>query len=230
MSTTPELQTHLEGLFSAERKVRELHDTLATTPKDALLDVLVPAIAAATKMDDEDEASLRLVRIAELLSDVESPRAMDALIDILATEHPEARHSAGEAIEEIAFERFKEVALGVERALSRLPNGSPALPELPYILGHVPEPGVLKLIEKFLKHSDADAVAAAIEVAADMGDPVMIKPLESLLDDKRMVDMAGDEDDENGEQSAVAIGELADEAIAILSGDEDDDEDDEEAR
>lgn len=222
MSTTSELQTHLEGLFSAERKVRELHDTLAATPKDALLDVLVPAIADASKLEDEDEASLRLVRVAELLTDVESPRAMDALIDILTTELPEARHAAGEAIEECAFERFKEVALGVERALTRLPVGSPALPELPYILAHVPEPGVLKLIEKFLKHADPDAVAAAIEVAADMGDPILIKPLEKIVGDKRTVDMA---DEESDEESEVTLGELAEEAIAILSGDEDDDED-----
>jgi hypothetical protein len=225
MSTTSELQTNLEGLFSAERKVRELHDALAATPQGALLEALIPAIAEASKIDDENEASLRLVRIAELLADVEGPRAMDALVDILATELPEARHAAGEAIEEAAFERFKEVATGVERALARLPKGSPALPELPYILAHVPEPGVLKLIEKFLKHADADAVAAAIEVAADMGDPVVIKHLEKLQNDKRTVDMA---DEESEEPSEVTIGELAEEAIAILSGE--DDEDDAEAQ
>ena len=225
MSTPSDLKNHLEGLFNAERQVRELHDTLAVAPADALLDVMVPAITEAAKLDDEAEASLRLVRIAEVLGEVEGPRAMDALVDILATDFPEARHAAGEAIEEAAFERFKEVAQAVERALTRLPEGSPALPELPYILAEVPEPGVLKLVERFLKHQDADAVAAAIEVAADMGDPALIKHLEKLLDDKRTVDMAADDSDEPSE---VTLGELAEEAIGLLTGEGEDD--DEEAR
>jgi HEAT repeat protein len=214
MSTPSDLKNDLDGLFSAERKVRELHDKLAVAPADPLHDVVVPAIADAAKLD-EGEASLRLVRIAEVLAEVEGPRAMDALIDILATDFPEARHSAGEAIEEAAFERFKEVAQGVERALAKLPVGSPALPELPYILAEVPEPGVLKLIERFLKHQDADAVAAAIEVSADMGDPALVKHLERLTDDKRTVDMAADDSDEPSE---VTIGELAEEAIDLLTG------------
>jgi HEAT repeat protein len=226
MSTQAELQTHLEGLFAAERKVRELSGKLIETPANALLDVLAPAIAEAAKLDDEDEASLRLVRIADVLASVEGARAMDALIDVLATDFPEARHTAGEAIEEASFERFKEVALGVERALARLPIGSPALPELPYILAEVPEPGVLKLVEKFLAHKDPDAVAAAIEVAADMGDPALVKPLQKLLQDKRTVDMAEDNSDEPSE---VTLGELAEEAIGLLTG-EDDEEEDEEAR
>jgi HEAT repeat protein len=215
MSTPSDLKSQLDGLFSAERTVRQLHDKLAASPPDPLLDVLAPAIADASKLDDEDEASLRLVRMAELLAEVDGPRAMDALIDILASDSPEARHSAGEALEDAAFERFKEVALGIERALVRLPMGSPALPELPYILAEVPEPGVLKLIEKFLKHKDADAVAAAIEVAAEMGDPTLIKHLEKLKGDTRTVDMA---DDDSEEPSEVTLDELASEAIDILSG------------
>ncbi len=227
MSTQAELRNHLEGLFTAERKVRELHDALAQTPKDALLEVLAPAIAEASKLEDEAEASLRLVRIAGVLGEVEGPRAMDALVDILATEHPEARHAAGEAIEEAAYDRFKEVAQGVERALARLPEGSPALPELPYILMEVPEPGVIKLLEKFLAHKDADAVAAAIEVAADMGDPVLVRHLQKLQDDKRTVEMAEEDSEEPAE---VTIGELAAEAIDLLTGGDDEGDDDGEAR
>lgn len=224
MSKNADLLNHLNGLFDAERKVRELSDKLVVAPKDALLDVLAPAIDEAGKLDDEAEASLRLVRVAEVLAQVEGARAMDALIDILASDFPEARHAAGEAIEEAAYERFKEVAQGVERALKRLPEGSPALPELPYILAEVPEPGVLKLLEMFLRHTDADAVAAAIEVSADLGDPALVKHLQKLTDDKRTVDMA-EEDTE--EPSEVTLGELAQEAIGLLTGDG---EEDEEAR
>ena len=55
-------------------------------------------------------------------------------------ESAEARAVAGEELENIAFERFKEVALGIERALARLPKDSPALTELPYLLAEVAEP------------------------------------------------------------------------------------------
>src|SRR5262249_5941057 len=148
-----------------------LHDELAALPSEALLDVLTAALRTANKEPNEDEAALRLVRIAALLGKHEGPRVVDALIDVLSSEHAEARRAAGEEIGELAFDRFKEVAGGVERALKRLPVGSPALPELPYILAEVSEPGVLKLLGQFIAHRDPDAVAAAIEGLVEIGDP-----------------------------------------------------------
>src|SRR6185369_12900186 len=108
---------------------------------------------------------------------------------------------------------FKEVAGGVERALKRLPVGSPALPELPYILAEVPEPGVVRLLGQFLAHKDPDAVAAAIEALAEIGDPAAIKLLEPLAHDERTVELAEDGSDATSEAS---IGELASEAIELL--------------
>jgi hypothetical protein len=134
----------------------------------------------------------------------------------------EARGEAGEQLEGIAFDRFKEVALGIERALTRLSNGSPALSELPYVIAEVPEPGVATLLGSFLKHGDPDAVAAAIEVVVEIGDPSMIDKLSPLKADKRSVDIADEETE--GATNEVTIGELASEAIDILSqGDEEDD-------
>jgi HEAT repeat protein len=210
----------LTALFNAERDVRRLHDQLAQQPEGVLLDALTEALEAA-KREDEDEATLRLVRIASLLGEFEGPRVVDALIDVLASEHPEARHAAGEQLEELAFERFKEVALGVERALKRLPEGSPALQELPYILADVPEPGVTKLLGQFLKHKDADAVAAAIEGLVQVGDPAAVRLIEPLLEDERTVEL---EDDGGDSSTEVTLGELAEDALDMLSG-EDDDED-----
>ncbi|MBK8253629.1 MAG: hypothetical protein IPK82_13300 [Polyangiaceae bacterium] len=224
--TGTDLKATLTNLFDAERKIRELNDVLTQSAPGAVLEVVNSAIADARQLQDEDESALRLVRLADVLSYIEGPQAIDALIDILASDSPEGRVAAGEAIESIAFERFKEVAQGVERALKRLPEGSPALPEIPYILSDVPEPGVIKLIEMFLKHKDADAVAAAIEVAADISDPALTKHLAALVNDKRRVDMA---DEESDEASEVSIGELAQEALDII-GDNAGDEDDEEGR
>ena len=117
-----------------------------------------------------------------------------------------------ERLESLAFDRFKEVARGVERALKRLPVGSPALPELPYLLAEVPEPGVVKLLEQFLSHEDPDAVAAAIEVAVEVGEPSIAASIEKLKDDKRTVEMS----DENEDTAEVTIAELAADALSIF--------------
>jgi HEAT repeat protein len=218
MPASPDASTLLKALFDAERAAREAHDDLAqlaeTDPAQAL-----PALAAATRealelvIDDEDEASLRLARIAGVLGEMEGPRAVDLLIDVLAAEAPEARQAAGEALSGLAFDRFKEVALGVERALERLPAGSPALSELPYVLAAVPEPGVAKLLGKFLQHRDADAVAAAIEAFVEIGDPSAVRLLEGMTGDTRRVEL----EDEGGTAADASIGELASEACDILA-------------
>lgn len=215
MQNRQAIETTLNKLFDAERTARRLHDDLTATPGDGLLDVLTDAIAAATRENDEDEAALRLVRIASLLGEHEGPRALDALIDVLASEHPEARQAAGEEIETLAYDRFKEVAQAIERALKRLPVGSSALPELPYLIAEVPEPGVPKLLSQFLSHKDPDAVAAAIETLVEIGDPAHASLIQPLLDDKRTVELA----DDGGEDttSEVTIGELAEEALSLLA-------------
>jgi HEAT repeat protein len=216
------IDTTLSELFDAERNVRRLHDQLASLSTPDLLGGLSTALSAALREKNEDEASLRLVRIAALLGEHEGPEVVDALIDVLSSDHPEARRAAGEELEGLAYERFKEVAGGVERALKRLPVGSPALPELPYILAEVPEPGVLKLLGLFLQHKDADAVAGAIEALAELGDPQGIALLEPLIHDERTVELADDGGDSTSEAS---LGELAGEAIELLQsfeGTEDD--------
>jgi HEAT repeat protein len=217
------IETTLGKLFDAERTVRRLHDDLAAMPGDQLLDVLTDAVARAQRESDEDEVALRLVRIAALLGEQEGPRAVDALIDVLASEHPEARQAAGEEIEVLAYDRFKEVAQGIERALKRLPVGSPALPELPYLIAEVPEPGVPKLLGQFLSHQDPDAVAAAIETLVEIGDPAHARLIEPLVGDKRTVELAADGGDAGTE---VTLGELAEEALGLLAPYEEDDEDD----
>jgi HEAT repeat protein len=207
----------LSELFDAERNVRRLHDELASLSAEPLLDALTGALSAAIREPNEEEASLRLVRIAGLLGEHEGPRVVDALIDVLASEHPEARKAAGEELEELAFDRFKEVASGVERALKRLPTGSPALPELPYLLAEIPEPGVMKLLGQFLAHADADAVAAAIESLVEIGDPAGARLLAPLAGDQRVVELAEDGGDGGSE---VTLGELAEEAMELLEAGE----------
>ena len=204
----------LTALLNAHRAARVAHDRLTDADPTAIVPVLERAFADATKLDDEDEALLRFDVIAEVLGELSGPRAVDLLIEILGRDEPEARHAAGEALTEIAFERFKEVALGIERALARLPPGNPALAELPYLLAEVPEPGVSKLLARFLAHEDPDAVASAIEALVEAGDPANASLLEPLVRDPRRVQLQ----DDGGTESDASLGELAAEARALLEG------------
>lgn len=207
-----DIQRLLKNLFDAERAVRAAQATLLDQERGALTEASRAAIDEAVALSDRGESNLRLVRVAELLGDVEGPEAVDLLIRVLGSEDPEPRHAAGEALQGLAFDRFKEVALGVERALDALPAGNLALAELPYVLSDVPEPGVLKLLGRFLKHADGEAVAAAIEALVEIGDPSAASLLGPLLRDGRSVQL----EDESGEEGKITIGELATEAHELL--------------
>jgi len=211
----PELAATLVALFDAERAARAAHDELVDAEPEAVLPLLEKTTRDALTLDelDEDESSLRLCRVAAVLGEMQGPRVVDLLVDILGCDEPEARHAAGEALEGLAFDRFKEVALGVERALERLPETSPALSELPYLLAQVPEPGVAKLLGRFLAHRGADAVASAIEALVEMGDPAALPLLDALAADKRKVQL----EDEGGTEGEATIAELVAEARTLLS-------------
>jgi HEAT repeat protein len=207
----PSIKENLNALFDAERTARTLHATLVEQPRDELVKELRAATTAALKSDDE-ESSLRLARLSVVLGDLDGAEVVDLLVDILGSESPEARVQAGEALEGLAFDRFKEVALGIERAVDRLPKGSPALTELPFLLAEVGEPGCVKLLGRFLKHADAEAVAAAIEALAELGDPAAIPLLAPLEKDPRQVQL----EEEDGDGERVGLGDLAFEAREIL--------------
>jgi HEAT repeat protein len=207
------LEASLKALFDAERAVRAAHGALAEEDPRRVMPLLQRAVREAASLD-EDEAALRLVRVATLAGEFDGPQAVDLLIDILGSDAAEARHEAGEELSAHAWERFKEVALGVERALDRLPGSSPALLELPYILAEIPEPGVLRLLGRFLKHENVEVVASTIEALVETGDPEAEPLLLPLVKDARKVQL----EDEGGTEGEATIGELASEAIDILKG------------
>jgi hypothetical protein len=73
----PDPSVTLKALFDAERTVRAAHDELAEAEPESVLPVLEQAVRAALSLDevDEDEAALRLVRVAALLGEMQGPRA-----------------------------------------------------------------------------------------------------------------------------------------------------------
>ncbi len=205
-----------QAMFDAERARRRAEVDLAKAPRDEVVRAARRELDAAAREDDA-ERDLRLAQIAEALSTHDGAEVVDLLVDVLGSPSEEGRFSAGRALQELAFDRFKDVALGVERAIERLPMGSPALSELPFAIAAVPEPGVTKLFAKLLAHPDPEVVASTIEAAVDRGDPGVERDLARLVDDTRRVSM----DDEAGDVDTVALGQLAREALAELSGDDD---------
>ena len=202
----------LRDLFEAEKKARTLHDEILRASDAEVTAALEKALTRALAAKDHDGVAHELVPIARLLGEVEGPKAVDLLIDLVGCDSAEARVVAGEMLVAVAFDRFKEVALGIERAIARLPKGSPALTELPFLLAEVGEPGCVKLLGQFLKLADADAVAAAIEALAELGDPSAAPLLAPLDADARQVQL----DDEDQASERVSIGDLAHEARELL--------------
>jgi HEAT repeat protein len=216
LSNRSGLESALAELFAAEKKARDLADEISDGPPELVLAVLTEAVERARKLTDEPERIARLESVAKILGSITGPAAVDALIDILGSEEHEARHTAGVVLEEIAFERFKEVALGVERALAKLPPDHLALSELPYILIEVPEPGVIKLVHRFLEHSSEEVAAAAIEACVELGDPSSVPKLAKLERDTRLVELDEDGEPDRNSDASVTIGELAKEARLLL--------------
>jgi HEAT repeat protein len=204
-------QKDLLTIFEADQAAREAEARLfeGTSP-EALADLFASAVDEAIADADRPSAIVRLERLADLCAQVPGPKMADALVKILGDEEPAVRVAAGEAILDVAYERYAEVARAIERALDAGREG-PAMRELPYVLAEVGEPSALKLIRRFLSHPDAHTVAAGIEALASLGDPAAVPALEALADDARTASI-----EELDEDVPVTISELAREAIEEL--------------
>jgi HEAT repeat protein len=205
------IQDHLNALFEAERAMRSSENALLQNQPGELSELLAAAVKEAKALDDKAESRLRLERLADLCAQVPGPEMTDALISILDDASPAVRVQAAEALADVGFDRYAEVARGVERALS-LPLTF-ALQELPWVLIELGEPSVRKLLVGFLDSKDGDVVASAVEALAELGDAASIKDLKKLANDPREVDIEGDEGEET-----VTVGDLAMEAIDALGG------------
>ncbi|MEM7433860.1 MAG: HEAT repeat domain-containing protein [Myxococcota bacterium] len=205
------LQDELQRIFDADRTMREAESRLLRgRPTGELGDLLSEATQEALRLDDRDEATMRLERLADLCAQVPGPEMVDALMAILNDSEPRVRVAAGEALRDVGFERYAEVARGIERALDASMRG-PAMSELPWVLAEIGEPSALPLIRRFLVHEDPDVTAAAIESLAQLGDPDAEADLRSFVGDARVVIL---EDLDTEEKTR--IGDLARDALEML--------------
>jgi HEAT repeat protein len=203
----------LDSLFAADRALRAAEDAFLDAADDkTLARTISEAVREARALADREEQEMRLVRLADLSAQVPGPETVDALLAILDHEEPAVRNEAGECLLDVAYERFKEVALGIERLLDRGHSG-PAMEELPFMLTEIRDPDPLPLVARFLAHPKGEIAAAAIEALASYGDPAATKHLQKLEGDPRQVTLP-DLDD-----ATATIGDLAADAIAELGSD-----------
>jgi HEAT repeat protein len=205
------LESTLEAIFDAERALRHAEAELLQTNQKQLSQLLSGAVAKAKAEDDPHEAELRLVRLADLCAQVPGEQMTDALIAILDEDQPSVRVQAAEALVDVGYDRYVEVARSIERFLDSGEGGA-ALEELPFIIAEISEPSAAALISRFLDHEEGEVVAAAVEALTRLGDVSALPALNKLVDDRRVVTI-----DEGDEELTSSIGELATEAVAALS-------------
>ena len=205
------LSNEIQRMFDADRTLRKAESILLRKKGAAeLISLLETETQRALTMTDRAEGTMRLERIADLCAQVPGPRMTDNLIAILDDPEPRVRVAAGEALRDVGYERYAEVARGIERALDRKANGL-AMSELPWILAEIAEPSALPLLRRFLDHADADVIAAAIEALAQLQDPGAVSDLERFVGDRTEVTI---EDFEY--ETKTTLGELAQDALEML--------------
>jgi len=205
------LPDELQRIFDADRALREAESVLLRKKaSEELIGLLERETEIALHMEDRKEATLRLERLADLCAQVPGARMTDALIAILSDGEPRVRVAAGEALRDLGYERYAEVARGIERALDSNTDGL-AMCELPWVLAEIAEPSALPLIRRFLDHRSSDVVAAAIEALAQLRDADAVPDLERFVGDSRVVII---EDFEH--ETKTTLGELAAEALQML--------------
>lgn len=209
------LVAKIERLQRAEEEVRRLQDELiddAAAARKPALDAFREAILEGLGHGEGPEAAAALVPLAEVLGELDGPEVCDLLVDLIGSEEAEVRLSAGGALQDLAFDRFREVAEAIERAVVRLAGDSPALRELPFVIAEVGEPGGPRVLKGYLGHKDAEVVAAAIEALAMLGDPAALPELRKLVRDPRTVQI----EEEGFPEGQSSIGSLAQEAVAMI--------------
>ncbi len=198
----------LDAIFDADRALREAESRLLEgDPTDLLLD----AIAEARALEDGEEAAARLIRLADLCAQVPGVAMIEGLIDILDDEDPQVRVQAGEALLDVAFDYYGDVARAIEARLEG-PHRGPCMVELPFLLVEVGEGGTARLLKGFLRHPDPEVIAAGIEAAVEAQETSLAPELEKLTGDQRDVTIADFET-----ETEATVGALATEALELFA-------------
>ncbi len=213
---TKALDQKLDKVFAADRALRIAELDFLENLGPEHLAALERAVDAAFALTDVEEGAIRLMRAADLLGDFTGPQVPTLLLRMLDHEEPAVRDAAGSTLLDVGYSRYAEVARAIEKLIDE-GKAITALKEVPFVLAEIGEPGGVKLCLRLTKHANGDVVASAVEALAKLGDPSVIKDLEKLRNDKRVVEDDGADDEHAGPESGGhTVGDLVDEALEYL--------------
>ena len=204
----------INEIVGLDKKISDLMDRFEDLPVEERITALSTMCDEARKSTGEqDRVPMLLVRATDMVCTLEKDAA---LILSKGLEHPnmDIRQLSGEALLAIGDGDVAEILPAVDHAIEA---GGHAAQEMPFILALVDDTDVSGQIVRFLDLDDTDAVVAAIEALAELGDPDTIPALSKLVDDKRAVTIEG-EDDEN--LLDWTVGKLAAEAVEMIGVEE----------
>ncbi len=201
-------------IMSLTEKTAALMDEFAGLDAKDQEGVLVDAFSAQTKNIEPDaDVPVTLVRTAELLVGVMTEKAVTTLASGLGNENATVRMLCGDALMHVAEDDLQLLKPAIDDVLKK---GGTAAEEMPFVLLEVDDPEIPRILEKFLKSSEGEVVAAAIEALIEIGDPESESAIKALANDKREVTL-----DEGSGDETTTIGQLAKDALAMLAEQED---------
>lgn len=214
---TKALDARLNTVFAADRALRAAEMEFLEKSGPEHLAAIGRAIDHALTLDDDEDVAIRLMRAADLLGEFTGPQVCDLLLRLLDHDEPAVRDAAGTTLLDLGYSRYAEVARSIEK-LIEAGKALTALKEVPFVLAEIGEPGGVKLCLRLIKHADSGVTAAAVEALAMLGDPSVIKDLEKLRNDKRVVDVDGDDDESAPSEGGggPTVGDLVAEALEHL--------------
>ena len=214
---TKALDAKLTTVFTADRALRAAEMEFLDASGPAHLAAIERAIDTALALEDAEDAAIRLMRAADLLGEFTGPQVSDLLLRLLDHDEPAVRDAAGTTLLDLGYSRYAEVARAIEKLIDD-GKALTALKEVPFVLAEIGEPGGVKLCLRLIKHADAGVTAAAVEALAMLGDPSVIKDLEKLRQDKRVVEVDGGDDESAPSEGGggPTVGDLVGEALDHL--------------
>jgi HEAT repeat protein len=204
----------INEIVGLDNKISDLMDRFEDLPIGERITALsVMCDEARKSTGPEDRVPMLLVRATDMVCTLEKDAA---LILAKGLDHPnmDIRQLSGEALLAICDGVVAEILPAVDNALEA---GGHAAQEMPFILALMDDPEVYEPIVRFLDLDDTDAVVAAIEALAELGDPDAIPALSKLVDDKRAVTIEGEDDEDLHDWT---VGKLAQEAVEMIGVEE----------
>lgn len=164
------------------------------------------------KIGAADEISVRLIRTAEMLIGLGTPKVVSLLAKGLDHDNLDVRMLSGDVLMHLAEDGLDTIMPAVDAVLKTAGVGAE---EMPFVLAELDEPEVPRLLERFLQSANPNVVAAALEALVECGDEDALPAVEKLLDDDREVTVEDGPDDD-----VTTVGQLAKDAMDLLSEDD----------